>query len=141
MFRKGLILISRNPLGVGGYNTRFTSVEGAEFTRIEGYLLHNQYLTTVVEGGWILIITWIILVTYTLVLPFKEKWKHPARLGIYCCWLNFSIQALFAETLSNYYLLMLFLGSAAISLEMRNKVQHRKLSSEENKQILRSKFG
>lgn len=123
MLKKGLILIARNPLGIGGNNVRYSSIEGSEYLKVEGYLLHNQYLAMIAEGGWVVIFTLYVLMRKTIVVPYKLKWHNPARLGIFCCWLNCSISALFTEIIGNYYMLMLFLVSAAIALENKARVE------------------
>jgi len=123
MLQKGVILILRNPLGVGGYNSRFTSVGVTELAKVEGFVLHNQYLTTIVEGGWIVIFSIVMLIQGTIIKPLKFKWKSPARLGIFCCWLNCSIVAVLAEILGGYYFLMLFLALAAIAMEWKEQNQ------------------
>ena len=120
MIRKGLILIARNPLGVGGYNARSSGVSIDELNPIEGYMLHNQYITAVAEGGWVVLIPLVVLVNSTLVRPFRNRWSSPVRLGIYCCWLNISVLLLFAEMMGNLWFLLLFMCSAAIALEKRD---------------------
>jgi hypothetical protein len=121
MIKKALILISTHPFGVGGGNTRFTSVERADLMRIEGYLLHNQYLSSIAEGGWIMILVWIFILKETLVKPFKYVWKRPERLAVYCCWFNYCIDGLFADMLGDYFFLLLFLVSAAVALEAKDR--------------------
>lgn len=121
MLKKAFILISKNPIGVGGYNARYTNVGIAELAGIEGFLLHNQYLTAIAEGGWIVIITWLILIRNTMLRPLKYRWKTPARMGIYACWVNQIMMGFFADMIGNFFFLMLFVVSAAISLENRDR--------------------
>lgn len=121
MIKKGLILISTHPFGVGGGNSRLTSVERADLMRIEGYLLHNQYISSIAEGGWIVMLAWILILKETIIKPFKYRWKKPERLAVYGCWLNFSITGLFADMIGDYFFVLLFLVSAAIALEKNDQ--------------------
>lgn len=121
MIKKALILISTHPFGVGGGNSRLTSVERAELMRIEGYVLHNQYLSSIAEGGWIVILVWILILKETIIKPFKYRWKKPERLAVYGCWLNFSITGLFADMIGDYFFVLLFLVSAAVALEKNDQ--------------------
>lgn len=120
MIKKALILISTHPFGVGGGNARFTKVEKAELMRIEGFMLHNHYLSSIAEGGWLLIISWFIILNNTIIKPFKFKWRKPERLAVYSCWMNFAITGLMADQIGDYFFLLLFMVSSAIALEMKD---------------------
>lgn len=121
MIKKALILISKHPFGVGGGNARFTNVGRQELMRIEGFLLHNQYLSSIAEGGWVVILSWFLILKGTLVQPFRHKWKKPERLAIYGCWMNYCIDGFFADMIGDYFFLLLFVVSSAIALEKRDE--------------------
>jgi hypothetical protein len=121
MLKKGIILISTHPFGVGGGNARLTNVQQIELMRIEGYVLHNQFLTTISEGGWIMFVVWFIIIKETIVVPLKFRWSKPERLAVYACWLNCNILGFFADILGNYFFIMLYLVSAAITLERHSE--------------------
>lgn len=131
LLRKGILLVAKHPIGVGGYNARFTSVGITELQRTEGFILHNQYLTMIAEGGWIVLITIIIFMKRLIIIPLKNKWTNNIRLGIFCCWLNQSIVCIFADNLGNRYFLMLFLASAVVALEISEKNNQARTSSAE----------
>lgn len=120
MLQKAFILISTHPFGVGGGNARFTSAGKVELLRIEGYLLHNQYLSSIAEGGWVVIITWFIILKNTIFKPFRFRWKKPERLAVFGCWLNFCVDGFFADMIGDYFFVLLFVVSAAIALEKRD---------------------
>lgn len=114
---KGLILIITHPAGIGGSNITATRVEREEFRELNKYFVHNQYLTTIAEAGWIVIFTLIILIRNMIIIPLKWKWKNKIRFSIFCVWLNFSLMLLFNEMIGVYYFLIFFLSSAIISAE------------------------
>lgn len=119
LLKKAWIIIKKNPFGVGGGASKYTLVGSGELRNVERKVLHNQFLTMIAEGGWIVIIPVFLIFKNTFIIPLRYRWSEMKRLAIFCLWINTIISGIFSDFLGIKFFLMLALGCSSINAEQR----------------------